>query len=285
MRPSAFDYVAPASLDEALEALSGDPEARVLAGGQSLIPLLKLRLARPSRLVDLRRLEELRYVRAEDGGLAIGGLTPHAVLATSRLLTGAARALAQAAAAIGDMQVRNRGTLGGSLAHADPSADLPAAVLALEATLEARGPDGGREIPAADFFVAPFATALDPGEILTSVRFEVQPESLGGYAKLRQKASGFALVGVAAVLEMDGHACRGARLAVTGAGTLPRRLSSAEEALAGVDPRDEAAVREACRGAGEALPDVQADLHGSGEYRRAMTDVVAARAVLRAAAG
>lgn len=284
MLPSAFDYIAPASLDEALEALSGDPEARVLAGGQSLLPLLKLRLARPGRVVDLRRLDGLRYVRAEDGGVAVGALTPHAVVAASELLTGAARALADAAGAIGDMQVRNRGTLGGSLAHADPSADLPAPVLALEATLTARGSDGEREIAAEDFFLAPFATALQPGEILTGVRFQVPPGSLGGYAKLRQKASGFALVGVAAVLEMDGGVCRSARLAVTGAGTLPRRLSSAEQALAGVDPRDQAAVREACRGAGEAIPDAQADLHGSVEYRRAMTDVVAARAVQRAAA-
>lgn len=285
MLPCSFDYVAPSSLDEAVEALAGDPEARILAGGQSLIPLLKLRLARPSRLVDLGRLDELRYVREEDGALGIGGLTLHADVAASPLLTGGARALAEAAAAVGDAQVRNRGTFGGNLAHADPSADVPPAVLALEGSLIARGPDGEREIPAEDFFLAPFTTALRPDEILTGARVPMIEGSVGAYADLQQKASGFALVGVAAVLELDGHRCRAARLAVTGAGDRPVRLPEVEEALTGVDATDEDAVREACRGAGAAIESPQEGLDGSAAYRRAMVEVVAARAVRRAAGG
>jgi carbon-monoxide dehydrogenase medium subunit len=283
MLPSAFDYVVPGSLEEAVGALAEGPDARALAGGQSLLPLLKLRLARPARLVDLRRLDGLRYVRKVDGGVAVGGLTPHAEVAGSNLLVGGGRALAEAAAAIGDVQVRNRGTFGGSLAHADPSADLPAAVLALEATLLAHGPDGEREIPAGDFFLGPFATALRPAELLVGARMEIPDGSRGAYAKLRQKASGFALVGVAAVLELDGSTCRRARLTVTGAGGRPLRLEETEEALAGMSLEDERAVREACSGAGEVLEDVHDDLHGSAEYRRAMTSVMATRAVLRAA--
>jgi len=282
MLPSAFDYVAPTSLEEAIAALEADPDARLLAGGQSLIPLLKLRLARPGTLVDLRKLGGLRYVREEDGGVAIGGLTPHAEVAASPLLTGAGRAVAQAAASVGDPQVRNRGTFGGSLAHADPAADLPAAVLAADGSLVARGPDGEREIEAADFFLAPWTTALGPDEILTGAHLPIPPGSAGAYAKLEQKASGFALVGVAAVLELRDGAIRSARLAVTGAGSRPVRLEGAEQALAGVDPSDEAAVREACGDAGRALESPQEDLHGSAEYRRAMTGVVAARAVVAA---
>jgi carbon-monoxide dehydrogenase medium subunit len=283
MLPSAFDYVAPASIEGAIEALAGDPDARVIAGGQSLIPLLKLRLSRPSRIVDLRRLDGLRYIRAEDGVVSIGALTPHADVGGSDMLKGGARALAQAAAAVGDVQVRNRGTFGGSLAHADPAADLPAAVLALDAVLLARGPAGEREIPADAFFVAPFATSLGPEEILTGARFRVPDGSRGGYASLDQKASGFALVGIAAVLEMEDGVCRSARLGITGAGSRPGRLAGTEAALVGVDPSDGEAVREACRGAGEEVEDAQDDLHGSAAYRRAMTEVMAARAVLGAA--
>lgn len=285
MLPCAFDYVAPSSLEEAIEALGADPDARVLAGGQSLIPLLKLRLARPGRLIDLRKVGGLRYIREEDGAVAIGAMTPHAQVAASPLLAGGARSLAEAAAAVGDAQVRNRGTFGGSVAHADPSADIPAAVLALGAALVARGPDGEREIAADDFFLAPWTTALRPDEILTGARVPGREGSVGAYADLQQKASGFALVGVAAVLEMDGATCRAARLAVTGAGNRPLRLRETEEALAGIDPSDEDAVREACRGAGDAIESPQDDLHASADYRRSMTEVIAARAVMRAAAG
>lgn len=283
MLPAEFDYIAPDSLEEALEVLAEDPDATVLAGGQSLIPLLKQRLAHPSRLVDLRRLDGLRYVREAEGGVAVGALTPHAEVAASELLVDGAAALAQAARAVGDAQVRNRGTLGGSLAHSDPAADLPAAVLALDATLVARSAEGEREIPARDFFLGVWTNALEPGEVLTEVRFPVPSGSRGAYRKLRQKASGFALVGAAAVLELDGEACSAARVAVTGAGSAATRLPAVEEALVG-GPVTEERAREACEGAGQALDAPQDDVHASADYRRAMTDVYARRAVLGAVA-
>lgn len=295
MLPTDFDYVAPDSLDEAVGILADDPDARVLAGGQSLIPLLKMRLAAPSRLVDLGRLDELRYVRREDDEVAVGALTPHAEVASSGELGGGLRALAEAARSVGDAQVRNRGTLGGSLAHADPSADLPAAVLALDATLVARGPDGERTIDAADFFHGLWTTALGSDEILTEIRFPAGARSAaagaggkatgtvgGAYRKLKQKASGFALVGAAAVVETDGDTCRRAAVGITGAGHSPLRLPDVEQALAG-GPLTEERVREACDGAGGAVDAPQDDVHGSADYRRAMTGVMARRAVLEAA--
>ena len=282
MLPADFDYVAPGSLDEALGILADDPGARVLAGGQSLIPLLKLRLADASTLVDLRRLDELRYVRREGGRVAVGALTTHGEVAGADELRGGLRALAEAARSVGDAQVRNRGTLGGSLAHADPSADLPAAVLALDAELVARGPDGERTLAAADFFHGLWTTALGSGEVLTEIRLPVADGAGGAYRKLEQKASGFALVGAAAVVETDGDACRRAAVAVTGAGSAPLRLPEVEARLAG-GPLEEERVRAACEDAGAAVEAPQDDHHGSADYRRAMAGVLARRAVLAAA--
>lgn len=283
MYPDRFDYTAPESLDEVLETLAADPDARVLAGGQSLIPLLKLRLARPTKLVDLRKLEELRPIREENGAVVVGAMARHADVAGSEALSGAARALAEAAASVGDPQVRNLGTLGGSLAHADPSADLPAAALALEAEMVARGPDGERTIPADEFFHGLWTTALRPDEVLTAIRFPRADGAGGAYARLKHKASGFALVGAAAVVEMDGPACRTARVALTGAGTAPLRLRGLEAALEG-EELTARTVEEACAGVGEQIEAPQDDLQGSAEYRRAMAGVMARRAVLRAAA-
>lgn len=282
MLPADFDYVAPDSLEEAVRILADDPEARALAGGQSLVPLLKLRLADPGRLVDLGRLDGLRYVRREDGEVAVGALTTHAEVATSEELRGGLRALAEAAGSVGDAQVRNRGTLGGSLAHADPSADLPAAALALDATLVVRGPEGERRVPARDFFRGLWTTALEPGELLVEVRLPAADGARGSYRKLRQEASGFALVGAAAAVETEGGVCRRAAVGVTGAGTAPLRLPAVEEALVG-GPLTEERVREACEDAGEAVEAPQDSTHGSAEYRRAMTGVLARRAVLAAA--
>lgn len=284
MYPDRFDYVAPDSLEGVLDALAEDPEARVLAGGQSLVPLLKLRLAAPSRLVDLRKLDGLREVREEDDHLEVGAMARHAEVARWPALEGGARALAEAAASVGDLQVRNLGTLGGSLAHADPSADLPAAALALEAELVARGPEGERTIPAEEFFLGLWTTALQPGEVLTRVRVPRREGAGGAYAKLTHKASGFAVVGAAAVVEAEDGVCRRARVALTGAGTAPLRLPAVEEALEG-EPLEEEAVEAACRGAGDAVESPQEDLQGSADYRRAMAGVMAKRAVLRAAGG
>lgn len=281
MLATAFDYAAPETLDEALGALADDPDARVLAGGQSLVPLLKMRLARPGKLVDLRRLDDLRYVRRDGDAVEIGAMTRHADVAGADVLSGAGRALREAAAAVGDAQVRNRGTLGGSLAHADPSADLTAAALALDAELRARSASGERSVGADDFFLGLWTTALEPGEVLTAVRLRVPEGARGAYVAQRHPASGFALVGVAAVLEMDGETCRSARLGVTGVGSAPFRLRDVEAELAG-SSLDEEAVRSACEGAGDAVENPQSDVQASADYRRALTEVMARRAVLRA---
>lgn len=280
-----FEYAAPGSLEEALELLQGNPGARALAGGQSLIPVLKLRLNEPPMLVDLRRLDELREVRETDGEVVLGALVTHREVATcAPLREGGARALSEAAARIGDLQVRNRGTLGGSLCHADPAADYPAAALALEATLVAAGPDGRRDIPAADFFRGLWTTALEPGEILVEVRIPKLPEWQGAYRKLRQKASGFALVGAAAVVRAEGDRCEEARIGITGVGATPYRATAVEEALAGGE-LDAETVSAACDAAAEGVEYPQEDLHASGEYRRAMASVFARRAVLAAVGG
>lgn len=284
MLATAFDYAAPDTLDEALGMLAEEADARVLAGGQSLVPLLKMRLAQPGTLVDLRHLDDLRYVRREGGSVEIGAMTRHADIAGAEAISGAGRALREAAGAVGDAQVRNRGTLGGSLAHADPSADLPAAVLALDAEIRVQGASGERSVAAEDFFLGLFTTALEPGEILTSVRFDAPDGARGAYVAQRHPASGFALVGVAAVLELDGDACRSARIGVTGAGGAPFRLRQVEETLAG-SSLDEETVRSACEGAGDGVENPQSDVQASADYRRAMTEVFARRAVRRAASG
>ncbi|MEJ2371213.1 MAG: FAD binding domain-containing protein, partial [Gemmatimonadales bacterium] len=233
MLPAEFDYAAPESLEEALALLAGGGNVRMLAGGQSLLPTLKLRLDRPDLVVDLRNLSELSYVREADGEIAIGALTTYADLVASDLIgAGAARCLAEAAASVGDLQVRNLGTIGGSLSHADPAADLPAAALALDCTLVARSEEGDRAIAAADFFHGLWTTALLPSEMLREIRFR-KASGGGAYEKLRQAASGFALVGAAAVVEMDGDTIASARVALTGVGSGPVRLRALEEHLTG----------------------------------------------------
>jgi carbon-monoxide dehydrogenase medium subunit len=282
MLPAEFDYAAPESLEEALALLAGGGNVRMLAGGQSLLPTLKLRLDRPDLVVDLRNLSELSYVREADGEIAIGALTTYADLVASDLIgVGAARCLAEAAASVGDLQVRNLGTIGGSLSHADPAADLPAAALALDSTLVARSEEGDRAIAAADFFHGLWTTALLPSEMLREIRFR-KANGGGAYEKLRQAASGFALVGAAAVVEMDGDTIASARVALTGVGSGPVRLHALEERLSG-ESLDEDLLRDACRGAGETIDNPMSDAHASAEYRVAMAGVTARRAILRAA--
>ncbi len=272
MIPAAFDYARPASLDEALELLSGaDPSIRVLAGGQSLIPLMKLRLARPERLVDVGRLEGLSGVRERtDGGLSIGALTTWAeLLADPRVLRYAL--LADALPKIGDVQVSNRGTIGGSLAHADPASDIAAPALALEIEVVARSAGRGeRAILASELFVGPFATALEPDEILTEIRLPAAAALAGSaYHALPQQASGYPIAGVAVVL-FDRERCR---VGVTGVGDQPYRATAVEEAvLAGASP-DEAArvVTDGQR--------VASDIHADREYRAAMAVVMTRRAL------
>ena len=281
MIPTAFEYRKAASVAEALALLrEGGPEAKLLAGGHSLIPMMKQRLAEPALLIDIGGVGELRGIREEDGEIAIGAATTHAEIAASDLLRARAPIVAETAARIGDAQVRNRGTIGGSLAHADPGADLPAVMAALEATIAIEGPGGGRKVAAEDFFQDILTVDLGEDEIVTGVCFRACHSA--AYAKLEQRASKFALVGVAAALSLEGGVCRSARVAVTGASSHAQRLGGVEEALAGVALPEGAAA--AAEGAGEALEFVNADLHGSEEYRRAMVAVFARRAIEAAAA-
>lgn len=285
MIPAAFDYARPASLDEALELLAGaDPSIRVLAGGQSLIPLMKLRLARPERLIDVARLDALRGIRDRpDGGLAIGALTTWAALLEDpRLLRYGA--LADALPQIGDVQVRNRGTIGGSLAHADPASDIAAPALALELELVARSAARGeRAILASDLFVGPFATTLEPDEMLIEVRLpraDAEADAAVGsaYAALPQLASGYPIAGVAVALFGPPTAWSRCRVGVTGVGDHPYRATEVERAVEAGASFAEAAGEIAT---GQR---VAADIHADRDYRAAMAVVMARRALETAGA-
>jgi carbon-monoxide dehydrogenase medium subunit len=272
--PAAFDYVRASSVEEALELLARHGEdAKILAGGHSLLPAMKLRLAQPRVLIDLGRVPGLAGIRPADGRIEIGALTTHAEIEASEFLASSCPLLPETAATIGDVQVRNRGTLGGSLAHADPAADWPAAILALDAEIEAAGPGGRRTIPAAEFFVDLFQTALRPGEILTAVRVRPTGPAVA-YEKFAQKASGFAVAGVAAVLS-DGPA----RVAVTGVAAKAYRATAAEKALRKLSPASIDAAAERAADGVEPL----GDLHASAEFRAHLAKVLARRALRRAA--
>lgn len=282
MIPVEFEYERAATLEDALARLAAsDGEAKLLAGGHSLIPLMKLRLSEPSLLIDITRIPGLAGIREVDGQVEVGATTTHHEIATSGLLRERCPALAEAAAEIGDPQVRHRGTIGGSLAHADPAADLPAVVVALDAELRLAGPSGERTVRAADFFQDLFTVDLAADEIITAVRF--RPVRTAAYAKLHQRASHYAIVGVAAALEIEGGLIREARVAVTGAGTHAQRLPEAEAALAGRVPGADA-IAAAAAVAGDSIAEVNSDLHASEDYRRAMVKVFTRRALERAAA-
>jgi carbon-monoxide dehydrogenase medium subunit len=272
--PTAFDYRRAASVAEAVALLAASPGGKIIAGGHSLVPLMKLRLSEPSVLIDVARIPGLAGIREAGGSIEIGACTTHHVVATSPLIVEQCPMLSDAAGSIGDPQVRNRGTLGGSLAHGDPSADYPAAMLALDATIQLQGPNGTRAVPARDFFQGVFTVDLAPDELIVGVRFA--PVRSAGYARLRQRASHFAIVGVAAVLDVADGTIRGARVGVTGAGPSATRLTAGEEALAG-KPANGATV--AAAAALATLDEVNSDLHGSEAYRRAMVPVFTRRAL------
>ncbi len=283
MIPATFTYVRAHSVEEAIQLLQqyGD-RAKLLAGGHSLLPLMKLRLAQPEVLIDLGRVNELRGIREEGSWLVIGALTTHDEVATSPLVQQRCPLLAETASQIGDLQVRNMGTIGGSLAHADPAADYPAAVLALEAEIEVQGPNGTRMVRATEWFVDLLTTALKPGEVLTRVRVPVRGPGEGwAYLKMPHPASGYALVGVACVVRMDGNVCREARLALTGVGPKAVRLGNAEQALVG-RTLDEATVADAAKRAADGLEATDDPLYASAEYKRHLTTVYARRAILKA---
>jgi carbon-monoxide dehydrogenase medium subunit len=287
MVAATFDYHAPSTIGAALSLLNSNrDEAKVLAGGHSLIPMMKLRLAEPSILIDLGKVEGLSYIREEDDELAIGAMTTYHDIVSSDAVQTHAPVLAEAAALVADPQVRNMGTIGGSLSHADPAADLPAVMLALGADIEARsrgalGRVNRRTVSADDFFVDLFTTALESNEILTEIRIPAQGANSGAaYAKMANKASHFAIVGVAASVTVEGGNCTSARIGVTGSGASASRASDSEAGLVG-SPADADAIRSAAGQAANGI-DMNEDIHASAEYREHLTKVFALRAITAA---
>lgn len=271
MIPAAFDYARAESVDEALAWLAehGD-EAKLIAGGHSLLPLMKLRLATPAVLIDVGRLADLSYVRDADDHIAIGALTRHRDIETSAVIREHVPVLAETAAHVGDPQVRHRGTIGGSIAHSDPASDLPATALALDATLVARGPGGEREIPVSEFFQGFLETALEPTELLTEIRVPKRTGLGWSFQKFNRRAQDWAIVGVAAARADDDGS---AGVALVNMGSTPVRAVAVEQALAqGASAADAAAV------ADEGL-DPPADLNASSEYRRHLARVLVRRAL------
>lgn len=280
MIPPAFDYIAPQSLDEAVRALAAHgEEAKLLAGGHSLLPLLKLRLANPKLLIDLSKIPGLSNISQQDDKIVVGALTTHYQIESSALLKTKCPLLPQTARAIGDVQVRNRGTIGGSLVHADPSADWPAAILALGGELKLSGPKGERQIAAEEFFLGAMSTAVEATEILTEIRVPVSPRRSGSvYLKMAQQASGFAIVGVAVWLRVaqDGR-CEDIGVGVTGLSEKPFRAKTVESRLRGNKLTPKLIAESAAQVAEGNHP--MEDLHASAKFRAHLTRVYTSRAI------
>jgi carbon-monoxide dehydrogenase medium subunit len=282
MIPAAFDYIRPSTVDAAVAALaSAGEDGKVLAGGQSLLPVLRMRLADPSVLVDVSRLDSLRGVRDDGDAIEIGAMTTHADVLADPLVAAHAPLLAQAAATVGDRQVRHLGTLGGSLSHADPAGDLPTIALTLDAVLTVVGPSGSRTVPAADFFVDYLTTALGPDELLTSVRIPKLDGWTTHYEKFNRVAQAWAIVGVAAAVRRSNGSIAEARVGLTNMGSTPLRASAVEQALAGAAASADA-VRAAAEHAAEGTH-APSDLGGAADYREHLATVLTRRAVLTAA--
>jgi carbon-monoxide dehydrogenase medium subunit len=277
MIPAAFDYQRASSVDDALAKLAASNGAgKLIAGGHSLVPMMKLRLAQPALVIDIARIPGLSGIREAGGAIEIGAGAVHQDVASSDLLQQKCPMLSDAAGEIGDPQVRNRGTLGGSLAHADPSADYPAVMLALDAEIHVKGPRGDRRVKADQFFKDLFTVDLGADEIIVAISFA--PVRSAAYAKLHQRASHYAIVGVAAALEASGGTITSARVGITGAGSHAVRLSSVEAALAG-KPATADTCHAAAASAGSEIAYVTGDLHASSEYRKAMIPVFTRRAL------
>jgi carbon-monoxide dehydrogenase medium subunit len=282
MKPPRFAYHAPRTLDEAVGLLARhDGEAKVLAGGQSLMPLLNFRLARPAALVDLNRVSELAYIRETDGHLAFGAMTRQRTIEFSPLVAKRLPLLVEATRLVGHLPIRSRGTIGGSIAHADPSAEYPTVLTALEGEVVVRGPRGPRTLRPGQLFETYLTTTLAPDEILAEVRLPATPAGAGyAFEEFARRHGDFAIVGIAAVIVRDGQRCRMARLATAGAGPVPVRLRAAEEILER-DGLGADAIEAAARRARDLVtPD--SDIHASADYRRHLTGVLTARAVRRA---
>lgn len=284
MIPGEFEYHAPNTVDEAIALLDrlGD-DGKVLAGGHSLIPAMRFRLAQPAALVDINRIAELAYVREEKGYLAIGALTRESTLEHTALVRQKYPILADVGRVIADPLVRNRGTVGGNLAHADPANDHPAVMLALGATLVARGPQGTRSIPVDDFFVGLFESALAQNELLLEIRVPTPGRGQGAaYEKVERKVGDYATSGVAVSLTLEGDVCRAARVGLTNVSAVPMRAQNAETALVGQRVTEEVLERAGQAAARECDP--SSDLRGSAEFKRDLTRVLVKRAARRAIA-
>ena len=273
MIPAQFDYQRPTTLDEAIALLGANEDAKILSGGHSLIPAMKLRLAQPSVVIDIGRISGLNYIREENGRIAIGALTTHHDIEASALLREKCPLLTEVAPQIGDVQVRNRGTIGGSLVHADPAADWPGAILALDAEMEVVGPAGSRTIGAKKFFVDLFQTALQAGEILREVRVPFTAASVA-YVKTLQRASGFAIAGAAVVVDASAKIVR---VGINGIAATPYRASAVESALRGRTLDADAIAR----ASGKAAKGVEPlnDIHASAEFRAHLAGVNTRRAL------
>lgn len=282
MHPYPFAYHRAGSIDEALQLLATHADdGKLLAGGHSLLPVMKLRLAQPGHVIDITGLDELRGVQYMDGAIRIGALTTHHEVATDPVIREHAGLLAQIAHVVGDQQVRHRGTVGGALAHADPAADYPAGVLALDAEVIARGPDGERAIPIGEFFVGFLTTALDPQEIITAIHVPAQPGPGFRYEKMANPASGYAIVGVAAVVSRAGDGMiDDIRVGITGATDTAFRATAVEDALRG-GSGDLETVKAAARNATDGI-DVLGDIHAPVEYRTRVTQNLTRRAIMNA---
>jgi carbon-monoxide dehydrogenase medium subunit len=284
MKPPRFDYHAPTTVDDALSLLARyGGEAKVLAGGQSLMPLLNFRLTRPAALVDLNRIAALAYIREVDGQVRLGAMTRQRAIELSPVVRARLPLLGEATRWVGHLPIRTRGTVGGSLAHADPAAEYPAVLTALEGEVVARGPRGERVIQPADLFQTYLTTSLAPDEILTEVRLPAMPAGSGyAFEEFARRHGDFAIGGIAAMIVVEGRRCARARLATAGAGPVPVRLRAAEAILESEGLSD-AAVAAAAERASE-LVEPDSDLHASAAYRRHLTAVLTGRAVARARA-
>lgn len=282
MKPPRFEYAAPLTLSEAVSLLQqhdGD-DVKILAGGQSLVPLLNMRMARPDLLIDLNRIAELQYIREEDGWLAIGAMTRKRAIEESDLVRRRQPVLLAATQLVGHPQIRNRGTVGGSMAHADPAAEYPALALVLGAVLRTAGPDGERRIAAEDFFQSYLTTTLEPVEVLTEVRVPVLDPGTGwSFVEVARRHGDFALGGAAATVRLDaGGNFSGARVVLFGVGATPVYLQEVEQLLIGQRP-DERLFQEAGARASQGLEEPLADVHASAEYRRNLARVLTVRAL------
>jgi carbon-monoxide dehydrogenase medium subunit len=273
MIPANFDYHRPQTLDEAVALLGQNEDAKILAGGHSLVPAMKFRLAQPKAIIDISRIAELSYIREANGQIAIGAMTTHYQVESSELLRKRCPLLPEVAVNIGDVQVRNKGTLAGSLVHSDPAADWPAAILALDAELEITGPNGKRSLKPAEFFVDMMQTAVRPNEILSEIRFPITGQSVA-YAKFAQKASGFAIAGVAVVIDAKS---KSVRVGITGIGSKAYRASAVESALRGRALSADVIAEAASKAAEGAEP--LNDIHASAEYRAHLACINTRRAL------